>query len=302
MEEVDGVKTDYYYSTHEIEEREAQTPFVADSVDMYLSHIGKSQLLTAQQERDLAKRASEGDLEAKQRLVESNLKLVIAVAKRYLKSGLPFSDIIQEGNLGLIKAVETFDYTLGYRFSTYAVAWIRQAITRAIERQGRTIRLPSYILHELRKIHRASSNFASQHGREPTVQDLVEASGLPQKKVLELIAAGDAIVSLDDTVDDDQTTELSERLVDCHSPNPEDCALKYENLSVVDNLLRELSPNEKIIIEKRFGLKDGTTSTLQEIGRQLHLTRERVRQLEVRALKKLRQAVYRHRLEDYFEQ
>ncbi len=295
------MKTEHYYPIPETEERERQPAFVADSVDMYLSKIGKSKLLTAQEERELAKKASEGDLAAKQKLVESNLKLVITIAKRYLKSGLPFSDLIQEGNLGLIKAVESFDYKLGYRFSTYAVAWIRQAITRAIERQGRTIRLPSYILHELRKINRASSDFASEHGREPTIQDLIEVSGLPQKKVLELIAAGEAIVSLDETVDDEHTTELAERLVDCHSPNPEDCALKYENSTVVDNLLGELSPNEKIIIQKRFGLEDGTTSTLQEIGRQLHLTRERVRQLEVRALKKLRQAVYRHRLEGYFD-
>jgi len=287
--------------TADPEDREFQAASVADSVDMYLNRIGRTRLLTPLQERELAKRASEGDLQAKQRLVEANLKLVVSIAKRYMKSGVPFSDLIQDGNIGLMKAVDAFDYRLGFRFSTYAVAWIRQAITRSIERQCRSIRVPSYVLQDIRKLNRVGCAMMNDLGREPTVQDLAERTGLSPSKVAELLAAAESVVSLDETVDDEQTTDLVERLVDSSCPSPEFCALQGENRSVVHGLLCELSPSEKMIIEKRFGLEGGATSTLQEIGQQLQLTRERVRQLEVRALKKLRHAICRHRLEGFFE-
>lgn len=287
--------------TVDADERDFQAAAVADSVDMYLNRIGKSRLLRPAEERELAKRSSEGDLRAKQKLVESNLKLVVSVAKRYIKSGIPFSDLIQEGNIGLMKAVDAFNYRLGYRFSTYAVAWIRQAITRAIERQCRAIRVPSYVLQEIRKLNRTSCALMGECGHEPTVQDLSERTGLAQRKVVELLHAAEAVVSIDETVDEEQTTDLVERLVDSSSPDPESCAILGEGHRFVDGLLSELSPNEKFIIERRFGLLDGNTSTLQEIGQHLNLTRERVRQLEVRALKKLRQGILRHRLQGYFD-
>ena len=281
------------------EERRFQAT-VSDCVEMYLSRIGKTRLLSAGEERYLAKRASEGDLHAKQRLVESNLKLVVSVAKRYLRSGVSFSDLIQEGNIGLIKAADAFDYKRGYRFSTYAVAWIKQAITRAIERQGRTIRVPSYVLQEIRKLNRVESVIMTEFGHEPTVHELAAYTNFPNDRIVQLLTTSEAVVSLDETVDEEQVTELVERLVDYSCPDPEGCALEIESRDLVDGLLRDLSPNEKTIIERRFGLRDGNVSTLQEIGQQLHLTRERVRQLEAKALKKLRQSICRNRLDSYF--
>lgn len=274
---------------------------VADSMDMYLTRIGKWPLLAAQDERDLARRAKTGDDSAKRRLIESNLKLVVSVAKVYSRSGLALPDLIQEGNIGLIKAVDSFDPEKGFRFSTYAVAWIRQAITRAIERHGRAIRVPSYVVQSIRKLHKIGSTFQSEFGREPTVEELCERTQLSREKVLRLLEASEALVSLDEGVKDDGTTSLLERLNDVGASNPEDDALHRESLEILSQLMSWLSPQERLIIEKRFGLADGVTSTLQEIGQQLNITRERVRQLEARALKKLRMAVTRSWLETYFE-
>jgi len=287
--------------TEHAEDKELRIPAVADCVDMYISRIGKTRLLTALEERDLAKRVSEGDSQAKQRLTEANLKLVVSVAKRYLKSGVSFSDLIQEGNIGLMKAIGSFDYRRGYRFSTYAVAWIRQAISRAVERQCRSIRLPSYVLQDIRKLGRVEGAIMGECGHEPTLTELAEQTGIPRQRVAELLTASEVVVSLDETVNSERTTELVERVVDISCPDPETCALQCESQSVVIGLLGGLSDNEKIIIERRFGLADGNVSTLQEIGQQLNLTRERVRQLETKALRKLRQAICRNRLEAYFE-
>lgn len=274
---------------------------VADSMDMYLNRIGKWPLLEAEEERELARQAKTGDDYAKRRLIESNLKLVVSVAKVYSRSGLPLPDLIQEGNIGLIKAVDSFDPEKGFRFSTYAVAWIRQAITRAIERQGRAIRVPSYVIQSIRKLNKAGSTFLNQNGREPGIEDLCELTQLPREKVMRLLEASEALVSLDEGVKEDGTTSLLERLTQTGVANPEEDALQREGLEVLSQLLGWLSPQERMIIEKRFGLADGVTSTLQEIGQQLHITRERVRQLEARALKKLRMAVTRSWLETYFE-
>jgi len=275
-------------------------PMLADSMDLYLDRIGKRRLLSHAEEVELARRARGGDPEAKQKLVECNLKLVVSIAKMYARSGIPLPDLIQEGNIGLIKAAEAFDYTRGFRFSTYAVAWIRQAITRAIERQGRTIRVPSYVVQSIRKLHRLESDMMSECGREPTVEELAERAQLTREQVVRLLEASEGLVSLDDCVREDSATALLERLIDVAAEDPEAGALKSESVEIVGRLVAALSPQEKLIIEKRFGLRDGITATLQEIGQQLHITRERVRQLEARALKKLRIAAARNRLDGYF--
>lgn len=273
---------------------------VSDSMDMYLTRIGKWPLLKQQEERELAKRAREGDPEAKQRLVECNLKLVVSIAKMYCRSGIPMPDLIQEGNIGLIKAVESFDYRRGFRFSTYAVAWIRQAITRAIERQGRTIRVPSYVIQTIRKLHRLESDMMNELGREPTVEEIAQRAELPRDQIIRLQEASEGLVSLDETVKEDSATALLERLTDATAEDPETGALRQEGIEIIGKLVEILNPQEKLIIERRFGLVDGATATLQEIGQQLHITRERVRQLEARAIKKLRMAAARNRLEGYF--
>ncbi len=283
------------------EETLPEAPEVGDSMDMYLTRIGKWPLLGVEEEREIARRAKTGDDSAKRKLVESNLKLVVSVAKVYSRSGVPLPDLIQEGNIGLIRAVDAYDPDKGFRFSTYAVAWIRQAITRAIERQGRAIRVPSYVIQAIRKLNKAGSSFLSLNGRDPTVEELCDLTRLPRDKVVRLLEASEALVSLDEGVGDDGATSLLERLTFMGAPNPEDDALQREGLEVLDQLMSWLSPQERMIVEKRFGLSDGSTATLQEIGQQLNITRERVRQLESRALKKLRMAVTRNWLETYFE-
>jgi len=285
----------------ELEEALPESSDVGDSMDLYLNRIGKWPLLGSNEEQKLARRAKDGDLEAKWKLVECNLKLVVSVAKVYSRSGIPLPDLIQEGNIGLMKAVDQFDPDKGFRFSTYAVAWIRQAITRAIERQGRAIRVPSYVIQSIRKLNKAGSSFVNEFGREPTIEELCERTQLPREKVTRLLEASEALVSLDEGVKEDGATSLLERLTDSEAANPESDALERETLEMIDRLMSWLSPQEKMIIEKRFGLTDGVTSTLQEIGQQLHITRERVRQLEARALKKLKLAVTRNWLETYFE-
>ncbi|MCL5410543.1 MAG: RNA polymerase sigma factor RpoD/SigA [Patescibacteria group bacterium] len=285
----------------EIEETLAETSDIGDSMGMYLTRIGRRPLLGTEEERELARRTIKGDQKAKRKLIESNLKLVVSVAKVYSRSGLPLPDLIQEGNIGLIKAVDSFDPEKGFRFSTYAVAWIRQAITRAIERQGRAIRVPSYVVQSIRKLHKVDSDFQSEYGREPTVEELCERTQMSREKVLRLLEASEALVSLDEGLKDGDDTSLLERLNDLHASNPEDDTLHREGLEILSQLMSWLNPQEKLIIEKRFGLADGMTSTLQEIGQHLNITRERVRQLEARALKKLRTAVTRNWLETYFE-
>jgi RNA polymerase primary sigma factor len=285
----------------DFEEALPEASDVGDSMDMYLNRIGKWPLLGSDEEQKLSRRAKSGDVRAKWRLVESNLKLVVSVAKVYSRSGVPLPDLIQEGNIGLMKAVDSFDPDKGFRFSTYAVAWIRQAITRAIERQGRAIRVPSYVIQSIRKLNKAGSSFTNENGREPTVEELCERTQLSREKVMRLLEASEALVSLDEGVKEDGASSLLERLIDSEARNPEADAIEREGLEMLRRLMAWLSPQEKLIIEKRFGLTDGVTSTLQEIGQQLHITRERVRQLEARALRKLKLAVTRNWLETYFE-
>ncbi len=285
----------------ETEEALPEASDIGDSMDLYLNRIGKWPLLDAEEERELARRARNGDEAAKRKLIESNLKLVVSVAKVYSRSGLPLPDLIQEGNIGLIKAVSSFDPDKGFRFSTYAVAWIRQAITRAIERQGRAIRVPSYVIQSIRRLNKVGSAFTNTFGREPTIEELCELTQLPKEKVMRLLEASEALVSLDEGVNEDGTSSLLDRLTQTVAASPEEDALQKEGVEVLNQLMNWLSPQERLIIEKRFGLVDGVPSTLQEIGQQLHITRERGRQLESRALKKLRMAITRNWLETYFE-
>ncbi|HOP80866.1 MAG TPA: RNA polymerase sigma factor RpoD/SigA, partial [Armatimonadota bacterium] len=252
---------------HEFESEERErVPVVTDSMDMYLNRIGKWPLLSHKEELELARRARLGDNEAKHRLVECNLKLVVSIAKMYARSGVSLPDLIQEGNIGLMRAAETFDPSRGFRFSTYAVAWIRQAITRAIERQGRTIRVPSYVIQSIRKLHRIESDIMSECGKEPTIDELAKRANLSREQVMKLLEASEGLVSLDDCVKDSGATALLERLTDATAEDPEVGALKRECEEFVEKLIASLSPQEKLIIERRFGLTDGDTATLQEIG------------------------------------
>lgn len=285
----------------DLEEALPEVSDVGDSMDMYLARIGKWPLLGSDEEQVLSRRAKAGDTRAKLRLVESNLKLVVSVAKVYSRSGVPLPDLIQEGNIGLMKAVDSFDPDKGFRFSTYAVAWIRQAITRAIERQGRAIRVPSYVIQSIRKLNKAGTAFSKEHGREPTIEELCERTQLVPEKVMKLLEASEALVSLDEGVKNGSDTSLLDRLIDSDQLDPEEEAIEREGLDVLEGLMGYLSEAERSIIEKRFGLVDGITHTLQEIGQQRHITRERVRQLEARALRKLKLAVTRNWLETYFE-
>jgi RNA polymerase primary sigma factor len=285
----------------DVEESSAQVRYVADCIDQYLDNIGKRPLLTKPQEKELSVRARSGDLDAKQSLVESNLRLVVNVAKGYIRSGMPLADIIQEGNIGLMKAVESFDPHRGFRFSTYAVAWIRQAIARSIEKQARTIRVPSYVIQSIRKLNRLETAMSGEMGREPTVEELSARAELTTDKVACLLEAKEALVSLDDSQGGDGTGLLIERLQDACAIDPEREAITLEAGELVNKMLSGLNPQERMIIEKRFGLLDGDRYTLQQIGEELHITRERVRQLESRALRKLRMAVSRYRLDHYFD-
>jgi RNA polymerase primary sigma factor len=275
-------------------------PEAADSMEAYLSRIGKWPLLGPEQEVDLARRVKQGDEAAKRKLIESNLRLVVSIAKVYARCGMSISDLVQEGNLGLMRAVDSYDPERGFRFSTYAVAWIKQAISRAIERNGRLIRVPSYVVQSLRRLGKIVAAFASEHGHEPTIDELCEILGITKDYMYRLLAAGETLISLDEEVCEDGSTTLVERLNDSGASNPETDAMEKESALVVNGLVEWLTPQERLIIRRRFGLGDGTSATLSELGQELHITRERVRQLEKRALGKLRSLASGRWMEDYF--
>lgn len=260
-----------------------------DPTNSYLDHIGRGRLLTRQEELELARRSQNGDEQARMRLVECNLRLVVSVAKGYIRSGMPIDDLIQEGNLGLIRASEAFDWKRGFRFSTYAVGWIRQSIARAIEKQGRPIRLPSYVIQFLRKINRAHDHLFQRLGRDPTNEEIAELLECTPERVAQLAKAQEIVLSLDDTLQgDDDLPSVAEHLQG--GVNPAETVIEDEALGLLMELLLVLSDKERTIIECRFGLKDGRKMTLQEVGQILDLTRERVRQLEIKALGKMRMA------------
>lgn len=274
---------------------------IDDPVRMYLKEIGKVQLLSADDEVDLAIRMGEGDEEAKKRLAEANLRLVVSIAKRYVGRGMLFLDLIQEGNLGLIKAVEKFDHTRGYKFSTYATWWIRQAITRAIADQARTIRIPVHMVETINKLIRVSRQLLQDLGREPIPEEVAAEMNLPVEKVREIMKISQEPVSLETPIGEEEDSHLGDFIPDDDAPAPSEAAaftLLKEQLMTV---LETLTPREEKVLRLRFGLDDGRARTLEEVGKEFNVTRERIRQIEAKALRKLRHPSRSKKLKDYLE-
>jgi RNA polymerase primary sigma factor len=286
------------------EELESAVPSnvsIDDPVRMYLKEIGKVPLLTAEEERELAIRMGEGDEVAKQKLAEANLRLVVSIAKRYVGRGMLFLDLIQEGNLGLIKAVEKFDYTKGYKFSTYATWWIRQAITRAIADQARTIRIPVHMVETINKLVRVSRQLLQEYGRDPLPEELAKEMNIPEEKVREILKIAQEPVSLETPIGEEEDSHLGDFLPDEDAPAPAEAAaftlLKEQLMDVLDTL----TPREMKVLKLRFGLEDGRARTLEEVGKEFQVTRERIRQIEAKALRKLRHPSRSKKLRDYLE-
>ncbi len=259
-----------------------------DPVKLYLKEIGDYPLLTAEEEIDLAQRIMDGDEAAKTRLAESNLRLVVSIAKRYVGRGLSFLDLIQEGNLGLIKAVDKFDYTKGFKFSTYATWWSRQAITRSIADQSRTIRIPVHMSEVINKTYRVSRTLLQELGREPTEQEIADAMDLPASKIREILKVSADPISLDTPIGEEDDSHLGDFIKDDSVIGPEDAAAYTVLQDQISKLLNTLTEREQRVLILRFGLKDGRTRTLEEVGKEFNVTRERIRQIEAKALRKLR--------------
>ena len=274
---------------------------IEDPVRMYLKEIGKVPLLSAEEEIELAKKMEMGDEEAKKRLAEANLRLVVSIAKRYVGRGLLFLDLIQEGNLGLIKAVEKFDYRKGYKFSTYATWWIRQAITRAIADQARTIRIPVHMVETINKLIRVSRQLLQELGREPTPEEIAAVLKMPEERVREILKISQEPVSLETPIGEEEDSHLGDFIQDDNVPVPADAAaftLLREQLSEV---LSTLTEREQKVLRLRFGLDDGRARTLEEVGKEFNVTRERIRQIEAKALRKLRHPSRSRKLKDYLD-
>ena len=272
---------------------------IDDPVRMYLREIGKIPLLTFEEELELAKRVLEGDEEAKQKLAESNLRLVVSIAKKYVGRGMLFLDLIQEGNMGLIKAVEKFDYKKGYKFRTYATWWIRQAITRAIADQARTIRIPVHMVETINKLIRTSRHLLQQLGREPTPEEIAEEMEIPVEKVMEIQKIAQDPVSLETPIGEEDDSHLGDFIQDEDSPAPQDSAAYTLLKEQLEEVMNTLTPREAKVLKLRFGLEDGRARTLEEVGREFQVTRERIRQIEAKALRKLRHPSRSKKLKDY---
>ena len=274
---------------------------IDDPVRMYLKEIGKVPLLTAEEEVELAKRMGQGDEMAKRKLVEANLRLVVSIAKRYVGRGMLFLDLIQEGNLGLIKAVEKFDYQKGFKFSTYATWWIRQAITRAIADQARTIRIPVHMVETINKLIRVSRQLLQEYGREPQPEEIAEEMDIPVEKVREIMKIAQEPVSLETPIGEEEDSHLGDFIPDEDAPAPAEAAaftlLKEQLMDVLDTL----TSREEKVLRLRFGLDDGRARTLEEVGKEFNVTRERIRQIEAKALRKLRHPSRSKKLKDYLD-
>jgi len=274
---------------------------IDDPVRMYLKEIGKVPLLTAEEEIEIAKQLEAGDETAKQKLAEANLRLVVSIAKRYVGRGMLFLDLIQEGNLGLIKAVEKFDYRKGFKFSTYATWWIRQAITRAIADQARTIRIPVHMVETINKLIRVSRQLLQQYGREPTPEEIAAEMGISEAKVREIIKIAQEPVSLETPIGEEEDSHLGDFIPDDDAPAPAEAAsftlMKEQLMDVLDTL----TPREEKVLRLRFGLDDGHQRTLEEVGKEFNVTRERIRQIEAKALRKLRHPSRSKKLRDYLD-
>ena len=274
---------------------------IEDPVRMYLKEIGKVPLLSAEEEIELAKRMENGDQAAKKRLAEANLRLVVSIAKRYVGRGMLFLDLIQEGNLGLIKAVEKFDYTKGYKFSTYATWWIRQAITRAIADQARTIRIPVHMVETINKLIRVSRQLLQELGREPTPEEIAEEMKMPVDRVREILKISQEPVSLETPIGEEEDSHLGDFIQDDNVPVPADAAAFTLLKEQLIEVLGTLTEREQKVLRLRFGLDDGRARTLEEVGKEFNVTRERIRQIEAKALRKLRHPSRSRKLKDYLD-
>ena len=274
---------------------------IEDPVRMYLKEIGKVSLLTADEEIELAQRMEQGDEEAKKRLAEANLRLVVSIAKRYVGRGMLFLDLIQEGNLGLIKAVEKFDYRKGYKFSTYATWWIRQAITRAIADQARTIRIPVHMVETINKLIRVSRQLLQELGREPTPEEIAEEMKMPVDRVREILKISQEPVSLETPIGEEEDSHLGDFIQDDNVPVPADAAAFTLLKEQLIEVLGTLTEREQKVLRLRFGLDDGRARTLEEVGKEFNVTRERIRQIEAKALRKLRHPSRSRKLKDYLD-
>ncbi len=274
---------------------------IDDPVRMYLKEIGKVPLLSGQEEADLAQRMADGDLDAKHRLAEANLRLVVSIAKRYVGRGMLFLDLIQEGNLGLIKAVEKFDYTKGYKFSTYATWWIRQAITRAIADQARTIRIPVHMVETINKFIRVTRQLVQELGRDPLPEEVAKELNMPIDKVGEIMKIAQEPVSLETPIGEEEDSSLQDFIQDNETPAPQDAATFRLLKEQLVDVLGTLTPREEKVLRLRFGLDNGRARTLEEVGKEFNVTRERIRQIEAKALRKLRHPSRSKKLKDYLE-
>ena len=274
---------------------------IEDPVRMYLKEIGKVPLLSAEEEIELAQKMEQGDMEAKKRLAEANLRLVVSIAKRYVGRGMLFLDLIQEGNLGLIKAVEKFDYNKGFKFSTYATWWIRQAITRAIADQARTIRIPVHMVETINKLIRVSRQLLQELGREPTPEEIAEEMSLPVERVREILKISQEPVSLETPIGEEEDSHLGDFIQDDNVPVPADAAAFTLLKEQLVEVLGTLTEREQKVLRLRFGLDDGRARTLEEVGKEFSVTRERIRQIEAKALRKLRHPSRSRKLKDYLD-
>ena len=274
---------------------------IDDPVKVYLKEIGRVPLLTPEEEIDLAIRINEGDEKAKKRLSEANLRLVVSIAKRYLGRGMQFLDLIQEGNLGLIKAVEKFDYTKGFKFSTYATWWIRQAITRAIADQARTIRIPVHMVETINKVKKVSSQLLHTNGHEPSADDISAELDMPVDKVREIVRVAQEPVSLETPIGEEEDSHLGDFIPDDDAPAPADAASHTLLKEQLTEVLNTLTPREEKVLRLRFGLEDGRSRTLEEVGKEFNVTRERIRQIEAKALRKLRHPSRSKKLKDFLD-
>lgn len=274
---------------------------IDDPVKIYLKEIGRVPLLSSEEEIELAKRIQQGDKEAKKHLAEANLRLVVSIAKRYGGRGMSFLDLIQEGNLGLIKAVEKFDYTKNFKFSTYATWWIRQSITRAIADQARTIRIPVHMVETITKVKKASSTLLHQNGRDPTAEEIAEELDMPVDKVREIMRIAQDPVSLETPIGEEEDSHLGDFIPDDNAPEPTEAASQVLLKEQIDQVLGTLTEREEKVLRLRFGLEDGRSRTLEEVGQMFNVTRERIRQIEAKALRKLRHPNRSNKVKDFID-
>lgn len=295
-------EVEQYDSPEDMEQMIAKTGVVVDDpVRMYLKEIGRVPLLSADEEKELARRMADGDESAKQHLIEANLRLVVSIAKRYVGKGMFFLDLIQEGNLGLIKAVDKFDYQRGRKFSTYATWWIRQAITRAIADQARTIRIPVHMVETIHKVSRVTRQLLQENGREPTAEEIAKALNMSPDKVREIMRVAQDPVSLETPIGEEEDSHLGDFIPDEDSPAPAEAASQAMLRDQIIEVLRTLTPREEQVLTLRFGLEDGRPRTLEEVGKVFDITRERIRQIEAKALRKLRHPGRSKPLKDYLD-